>query len=62
MRIYMKDVRASGMCVTGARKWFKLVGLDFKAFLDNGIAVEELKLVNDAMANKVIEVATNGRK
>lgn len=56
-RIFIEDVQAANMCVTGAKRWFASKGLDFKSFLDEGIPVETLRDTADALALKVIERA-----
>lgn len=56
-RVTMADVRAAKMCSKGARAFFARHDLDWRDFLKNGIAVETLEEINDAMSNKVIEVA-----
>lgn len=60
-RVYKTDLLPAGMCVPGAKEFFKANGLDWRDFVRNGIEVEKLIAVNDAMANKVIEVANGFR-
>lgn len=57
VRVTMADVRAAKMCAKGARAFFNRHGLDWSDFLHNGIDAEILAEINDAMSNKVIEVA-----
>jgi len=54
--VYIADIRAAGYCVKGARKWFELHGLDFKAFLRDGIDAKELIEKGDGLAKKVVEM------
>lgn len=55
--ITMKDVRAAKMCASGARSFFQKHNLDWKDFLENGIAAKTVTKTNDAMALRVVEVA-----
>lgn len=55
--VYMKHIRQSGMCSGGAREFFIMHKLDWTSFLNNGIQVEDIELINDAMANKVAKIA-----
>ena len=59
--LYMKDVRKAGMCSRGARAFFITHNLDWKTFLKSGILIATIEEINDAMGNKVAEVA-RGRK
>lgn len=54
-RVTISDVRAAGYCVRGAREWFARHGLDFRAFLKDGIAEQELLASGDAIAAEVIK-------
>lgn len=54
MRITITDVRKSGYCVKGIRTWFRTHGLDFKAFLSDGIDADELIAKGDGLAVKVV--------
>lgn len=51
----MNDVRACGMCSSGARAFFERHGLDWGDFLENGIEVEAVAATGDAMALTVVE-------
>ena len=55
MIITMNDVRACGMCSSGARVFFERHGLDWGDFLKNGIDVETVTKTGDAMALTVVE-------
>ena len=61
--ITIADVREAGYCVKGAREWFRLKGLDFKGFLANGIAVETVAAMDDAMVQHILKIKreNNGR-
>lgn len=59
--ITMRDIRAAKMCSRGTRAFFQRHGLDWSAFLKNGIPAEKLAATGDPMALQVVEVA-RGRK
>ena len=50
-------VRAAGLCVNGSRAWFTRHGLDFRAFLRDGLDAETLLATGDAMALRVVSYA-----
>lgn len=56
MRVTMTDVRLAGHCAKGARSWFKDHGLDFRAFLRDGIEADELIAKGDALAQRVVDL------
>ena len=55
--VTIDHVRAAGLCVHGARTWFARHGLDFRAFLANGLPASVLLATGDAMAARVVDVA-----
>lgn len=55
--VTIEHVRASGLCVHGTRSWFDRHGLDFRAFLREGIDAQTLLATGDAMALRVVEHA-----
>jgi hypothetical protein len=55
--ITIDHVRTAGLCVHGTRTWFARQGLDFRAFLREGIDAETLLATGDAMARRVVEHA-----
>lgn len=55
--VTIDDVRAVGLCVNGSRAWFERHGLDFRAFLRDGLDAETLLTTGDAMALRVVEHA-----
>lgn len=59
--ITMRDIREAKMCSRGTRAFFQRHGLDWSAFLKNGIPAEKLAATGDPMALQVVEVA-RGRK
>lgn len=42
-------------CANGARRWFARMGLDWAAFVRNGIDADALVATGDAMAIKLVE-------
>lgn len=56
MIIRMRHIRAANLCSGGARRWFESHGFSWTDFLVNGIPVAQVEPLNDAIANRVIEV------
>ncbi|URA07011.1 hypothetical protein P9A47_gp43 [Xanthomonas phage Elanor] len=59
--VRMEHIRAAKMCSGGTRSFFERHGLDWSAFLQDGIDAEKLLATGDGMAKQVVEVA-RGRK
>jgi len=55
--VVQQDMRALQYCSRGVREFFRLHGLDYGKFLQEGIPAEELEATGDAMAKAVAEVA-----
>jgi len=55
--VTINDVRAAGLCVNGSRAWFARHGLDFRAFVREGLDAKTLLATGDAMALRVVEHA-----
>lgn len=53
----MRHIRAANLCSGGARRWFASHDLDWNDFLTNGIPIEKVEILNDGIANRVIEIA-----
>jgi arsenate reductase-like glutaredoxin family protein len=53
--VTISDVRAAGICASGARRWFEAYGLDFRDFVKNGIDAELLLATGDAYGIRVVE-------
>ena len=58
MIITMRDIRKAKMCSRGARAFFERHDLDWDAFLKTGVDAQKLLATGDAMAAKVVEVAS----
>lgn len=64
MRIYVndaKDVFGEQYCVRGMREFAAKHGLDFRDFVRNGIAAEDLLATGDGMALKIVRAAEERR-
>ena len=61
MRITMRDIRAAKMCSRGARQFFDRHGLDWGDFVRNGVLIEIIEKIDDAMAQQVVGVARERR-
>lgn len=59
--VKMSHIREAKMCSRGARAFFEVHGLDWQAFLHEGIAAEKLEATGDHMALEVVKVARHGR-
>lgn len=55
--VRMEHIRAARMCSRGTRAFFERHGLDWNAFLHEGIPGSKLEATGDAMAKTVVEVA-----
>ena len=55
--VTIAHVRAAGLCVNGSRAWFVRNGLDFRAFLREGLDAQTLLATGDAMAQRVVSYA-----
>lgn len=53
----MSDIRRAHMCSKGSRDFFVRHGLDWSAFLQEGIDAEILLGTGDPMAQVVVQVA-----
>ena len=62
MRITMRDIRAAKMCSRGARQFFDRHGLDWGDFVRNGVLIEIIENIDDAMAQQVVGVAREQRQ
>lgn len=55
--VRMNHLRSIHYCAKGVIKFFEKNNLDIKDFVKNGIDESKLLPLNDAMANKAVEVA-----
>lgn len=56
-QVIVRDLRAARLCLQGARGWFARHGLDWQAFLREGVDAEGLAATGDALALRVIAEA-----
>ena len=61
VRVTIQDARELGFCVGGTRTFMERHGLDFKAFLRDGLDAADLLATGDAMAERV-EVHAQGKR
>lgn len=54
LTITINDVRKAGHCVSGAREWFRLKGLDFRDFLKNGMPAADFVATEDPYAIEIV--------
>ncbi|MGU9776200.1 hypothetical protein ACV3J7_07330 [Salmonella enterica] len=52
--ITMAQIRAAGGCAAGVRAFFHRYDLDFRDFMENGIAADALLATGDALAVDVV--------
>jgi hypothetical protein len=50
-------LRAAGYCMRGTKAFCQRHGIDWHRFIKEGVPENEVAATNDAMANKLIEVA-----
>ena len=60
IKIYINDLRRNGLCLSGAKRFFDEHGLDWRAFVKDGINSDALEATGDCMALKLVEDC-NGR-
>ena len=53
IKITMYDVRAAEGCSTGARLFFKRYGFDWSDFLKNGIDIEKIEPIDNAVSKRI---------
>lgn len=53
----MRHVRQAGLCSRGARAWCERNGVDWSAFLSDGIPAEVLLATDDPIVARVVEAA-----
>lgn len=50
-------IRAANLCASGARAWFAKHNLSWSDFLENGLPVERVDALGDALGDRVAKVA-----
>lgn len=51
--IWPADLSSLGYCHRGARAWFARHGLDWADFVRNGIDIDKIEAIDDAMAARL---------
>ncbi len=59
MKITRADLQKNKFCFKGARKFFAKHSLDWQDFVKNGISIQKIIAVNDAMSNKIVDYVKN---
>ena len=57
MKVTVADARKLSYCLLGVRRVCHRYGLDFKAFIREGIDAEVLERIDDAQIQRLIEAA-----
>lgn len=57
VKVTMRHVRQATMCSRGVRAFFQRHGLDWDAFLREGLDAKVVRATGDAMALRVAEIA-----
>ena len=60
--VKMEHLRRLGYCSSGVRAFFERHGMDYPAFLRDGVSAERLAETGDAMALSAIEEAARGQQ
>lgn len=60
--VRMKHARMCGFCSSGVRDWLALKGLDYSAFLSNGLPAPLLAGYKDPLADRMIEAAVQDKE
>jgi hypothetical protein len=55
--VKVQHIRKAGMCVKGARAVCEKYGYDWRTFCTRGYPVDEIKKIDDAMVQRLCEVA-----
>lgn len=56
-RVEIRDVRAAGLCLSGTRRHCAAVGLDFRRLVKEGLPMEEVAHLDDALVQRVVSAA-----
>lgn len=58
--VTVRHIRQAGLCMAGARDWAASRNMDWRHFVDNGIPIEELEVLDDCFANRICALARAG--
>lgn len=59
--IRVRDLRRMGYCHAGVRRWAQRYELDWSDFVKNGIPIEAIEGIDDAMCQRLIAAVKHGR-
>lgn len=60
IKVTLKHIRACGYCSKGVRAFCRQHGIDWSVFLREGFDIEDLRKIDDAMAQRVVAEAERG--
>lgn len=55
--VTVAHLREAKLCSRGAKQWFDRNGMDFKAFLIEGLPVETVEAIGDSLGALVAKIA-----
>lgn len=55
--VTMRHIRQAGLCSRGLRKFAENHQFDFDDFLKNGMPLDQVRLIDDAMVQRVADLA-----
>jgi folate-binding Fe-S cluster repair protein YgfZ len=55
--VTMRHIRKAGLCSRGLRQFATLHGFDWDDFLQNGMPLDQVRLIDDAMVQRVADIA-----
>lgn len=60
VRVTVNTLRQGRICLSGARRGCRQLGLDFRRLVTEGYLVEELRGIDDVTVKRLIAIAENG--
>lgn len=60
-KITVTDLRRAGHCASGIKRWFDTQGIDFRAFLKDGIDDETLRATGDGQVLNALKQIEKNR-
>ena len=61
VQCHVRDIRAAGICMKGARDWFKARDMDWTSFLSEGLNSGHFVATGDPFALRMVECAKKAR-
>lgn len=59
--ITLSEIRSTGHCVAGIRRWFKAYNIDFRSVVKNGVTVKQIRDCNDQIGRDVLNHIESAR-